>query len=145
MLKEKERFFPDNISKPIRGSEKVDITAALFPVWLFAIADSQAMRKTIGKIEEELEYKELYRRNLECFDAKEEGGFLAGCFWMAQYYIMVGHVEKGKRIIEVALEYSNDLGFFAEEGDPDSGEMLGNFPQTFVHASFIGAVLDLNL
>jgi GH15 family glucan-1,4-alpha-glucosidase len=63
---------------------------------------------------------------------------------MAQYYIMTGEISKAEKIIEAPLNFSNDLGYFAEEGDIKSGEMLGNFPQTFVHASFIGAIIDLN-
>ncbi|MDQ3397795.1 MAG: glycoside hydrolase family 15 protein, partial [Deinococcota bacterium] len=60
----------------------------------------------------------------------------------AQYWIM-RDVTRAQTILEAALAYANDLGFFAEEADPASGEMLGNFPQTFVHAAFIGAVIDL--
>lgn len=61
---------------------------------------------------------------------------------MAQYYIMCNKLDKAKTIIDAALKFSTDLNFFAEEGNMHTGEMLGNFPQTFVHASFIGAVLD---
>ena len=125
------------------GSKKVDITAALFPVWLFTEPDSPEMKKTISIIEDEHRDGELYRRTLACYDASKEGVFLAGCFWMAQYYIMLDNQEKAERIIETALKFSNDLGFFSEEGNVEREEMLGNFPQTFVHASFIGAILDL--
>ena len=44
--------------------------------------------------------------------------------------------------LETALAYVTDLGFFAEEADPHSRRMLGNIPQAFVHAAFIGAVID---
>ena len=126
------------------GSEKVDVTAALYPVWLFTEADSPEMKKTISIIEDNHRDGELYRRTLECYDASKEGVFLAGCFWMAQYYIMLDDLEKTEKIIDAALKFSNDLGFFAEEGNVEREEMLGNFPQTFVHASFIGAILDLD-
>jgi GH15 family glucan-1,4-alpha-glucosidase len=56
---------------------------------------------------------------------------------------MMEDLKKAEKIIEAALKFSNDLGFFAEEGDVGNNEMLGNFPQTFVHASFIGAIIDL--
>ncbi len=125
------------------GSDEVDITAALFPVWLFTEVDSPAMLKTIELLEKDHRDGDLYRRNLLCYDAAKEGVFLAGCLWMAQYYIMAGKIEKAEKILNAALEFSNDLGFFAEEGNVERKEMLGNFPQTFVHASFIGAVIDL--
>lgn len=125
------------------GSGEVDITAALFPIWLFTEPDSAEMKNTIELLERDHSDGGLYRRNLACYDASKEGVFLAGCFWMAQYYIMAGNLSKGEEIINAALSFSNDLGFFAEEGNIERTEMLGNFPQTFVHASFIGAVVDL--
>lgn len=125
------------------GSNEVDITAALYPVWLYEDPDSPEMKKTIRILEKRHSKGNLYHRTLECFDASKEGVFLAGCFWMAQYYVMCNDLEKAENIIEAALKFNNDLGFFAEEGDVSSGEMLGNFPQTFVHASFIGVVIDL--
>lgn len=125
------------------GSEAVDVTAALFPIWLYCDPDGEEMKKTVVRLEQEHRSGQLYHRTLELFDAKKEGVFLAGSLWMAQYYLMVNDIEKSKSIIEAALRFSNDLGFFSEEGSVDSGEMLGNFPQTFVHASFIGAILDL--
>jgi GH15 family glucan-1,4-alpha-glucosidase len=51
-------------------------------------------------------------------------------------------LSRAKAILDAALAYSNDLGFFAEEADPDTGQMLGNIPQAFVHAALIGAVID---
>ncbi|WP_373330690.1 hypothetical protein [Salmonirosea aquatica] len=36
------------------------------------------------------------------------------------------------------------MGYLAEEGNVATGEMLDNFPQTFVHASLMGVIVDLN-
>ncbi len=41
----------------------------------------------------------------------------------------------GTRRIVPVLSYATDLGFFAEQADPTSVEMLGNFPQALVHAA----------
>lgn len=85
----------------------------------------------------------LYWRRLECADSRQEGAFLAGTFWVAQYWIERGDLERGRRIIDAGLAYANDLGLFAEGADPHKELMLGNFPQSFVHAAFIGSVIDL--
>lgn len=55
------------------GSEKVDITAALFPIWLFTEADSPEMKKTVEVLEKEHRQGELYNRTLENFDASRKG------------------------------------------------------------------------
>jgi GH15 family glucan-1,4-alpha-glucosidase len=124
------------------GSQEVDVTASLYPVWWYDDAKSPAMRQTIKRIEDEYKAGELYHRRLELSDSKKEGVFLAACLWMAQYYVLLKDLERAKTIIDAVLKFSNDLGFLPEEGDVKTGEMLGNIPQTFVHSSFIGVVLD---
>ncbi|PSR15096.1 hypothetical protein C8255_23350 [filamentous cyanobacterium CCP3] len=125
------------------GEEDVDVTAALFPVWAYTPADSPEMVKTMQVLERDYATGHLYRRHLKTFDSQREGAFLASTLWVAQYWIMRREFQRAKAIIDAALEFSNDLGLFAEEADPKTGAMLGNFPQTFVHAAFIGAAIDL--
>ena len=40
---------------------------------------------------------------------------------------------------ERALAYANDVGLLAEEVDPGTGELLGNFPQAFSHIGLVNA------
>lgn len=126
------------------GSQEVDITAVQFPLWTYCAPDSPEMLATIREIEEHWSRGSLYWRRLEEFDAHQEGAFLAGTCWMAHYYAVAGQLDKARQILDAVLRYQNDLGFFAEEAGMDSGpQMLGNFPQTFVHSSFICAVNGL--
>ncbi len=127
----------------IAGSEAVDVTAALFPVWAYTEPDTPEMITTMQVLERDYATGYLYRRHLQDFDSQMEGAFLAGTFWVAQYWIMRRDLQRARSIIDAALEFANDLGLFAEEADPETKQMLGNFPQTFVHAAFIGAVIDL--
>lgn len=124
------------------GSEAVDITSALFAVWWFDKPDSAAMKKTINRIEAEYRDGELYRRHLIQNNSNKEGVFLAGSLWMAQHYVMMKNLDKAKCIIDAVLAFSTDLGFLPEEGDVKTGEALGNLPQTFVHSSLMGVILD---
>jgi len=127
----------------VAGGEAVDVSAVLFPVWAYTAPDTPEMLATIKVLERDYATGPLYRRHLERFDAQKEGVFLAGTFWVAQYWVMRQDFQRARAILDAALGYANDLKLFAEEADPQTGEMLGNFPQTFVHAAFIGAVIDL--
>lgn len=40
-------------------------------------------------------------------------------------------LDQVREIFTKVLSHSNDLGIFAEEIDPITGEQLGNFPQAF--------------
>lgn len=124
------------------GSDAVDISAALFPVWGYTAADTPEMLATMHVLERDYSQGQLYWRHLEEAEPGREGAFLAGTIWVAQYWVMRKDLERARHILETALAYANDLGLFAEEADPATGNMLGNFPQTFVHAAFVGAVHD---
>ncbi len=124
------------------GSEAVDVSAVLYPVWGYIDAQSAQMVATLRVLERDYARDDLYWRHLEEPGPEREGAFLAATFWVAQYWIMRDDLTRARRILEAALAYGNDLGLFAEEADPASGKMLGNFPQSFVHAAFIGAALD---
>lgn len=134
----------DGAYAAVAGGEAVDVSAALFPVWDYCPADTPEMIATMARLERDSSPDGLlYRRHLVCADAQKEGAFLAGTLWVAQYWIMRDELSRAKRIIDAALEYSNDVGLLAEEADEAAGEMLGNMPQSFVHAALIGAVVDL--
>jgi GH15 family glucan-1,4-alpha-glucosidase len=105
--------------------------------------ETPEMKATVKVLERDYKKGKLYRRHLFRFDSKKEGAFLAGSLWMAQYYIYIKEFDKAREIIDEALKYTTDLGFFSEEADVESQRMIGNIPQTFVHASFIGVVIDL--
>jgi GH15 family glucan-1,4-alpha-glucosidase len=125
------------------GSEAVDVSAVLIPIWGYEAADTPAMLATLSVLKQKYSEDDLYWRHLEDTDSRKEGAFLAGTIWIAQYWIMRGDLNRATQILDAALKYSNDLGLFAEEAEPVSQYMLGNFPQAFVHAAFIGAVVDL--
>jgi GH15 family glucan-1,4-alpha-glucosidase len=131
----------------VAGGEAVDVSAALFPAWGYTEASAPEMKATVAALERDHSWNGLlYWRHLECVDTSLEGAFLAGGFWVAQYWVLQGDLDRARGIIDAGLAYANDVGLFAEEAEPrgkNSGAMLGNIPQSFVHAAFIGAAIDL--
>ena len=69
----------------------------------------------------------------------EEGTFLLCTFWLAEAQAMAGDVEAATATFERAVASINDVGLLAEEVDPRTGEMIGNFPQAFSHIGLISA------
>lgn len=125
------------------GSENVDIACALFVPFGFVEPNDTAMIKTIEAIESSYAEGHLYRRHLMEFDSAQEGVFLAASCWMAHHYALAGNLTKSEAILKAVQGCANDLGYFSEEMDVKTHTMLGNFPQTFVHSSFICAVNGL--
>ena len=71
--------------------------------------------------------------------AGEEGTFLLCTFWLAQALALSGQVERAEAVFERAAAFVNDVGLLAEEVDPATGELLGNFPQAFSHIGLVNA------
>jgi GH15 family glucan-1,4-alpha-glucosidase len=71
--------------------------------------------------------------------AGAEGTFLLCTFWLAQARALAGQVEGATAVFERAASYLNDVGLLAEEVEPETGELLGNFPQAFSHIGLVNA------
>jgi GH15 family glucan-1,4-alpha-glucosidase len=52
---------------------------------------------------------------------------------------LTGQAEAATATFERAVVAINDVGLLAEEVDPASGEMIGNFPQAYSHIGWINA------
>ena len=69
----------------------------------------------------------------------EEGAFVLCTFWLAQALASAGRTERARAVFERAAAFVSDVGLLAEEVDPISGELLGNFPQAFSHIGLVNA------
>jgi GH15 family glucan-1,4-alpha-glucosidase len=116
----------------------------MMPIVGFLSADDPRMLATIDAIAERL----TDDRGLVCryspeigVDglAGEEGSFLLCTFWLAQALAMAGQVHRAREVFERAVRHVNDVGLLAEEVDPRTGALLGNFPQAFSHIGLINA------
>lgn len=55
----------------------------------------------------------------------------------------MGRHREARELFERLTSLSNDVGLLAEEYDPASGRLLGNFPQAFTHVSLVNAGRNL--
>ena len=72
-----------------------------------------------------------------------EATFALCSFWLVDCLSEAGRVDEARALFERIVGYANDLGLLAEEIDPVSGELLGNFPQGFTHLGLIRSALHI--
>jgi GH15 family glucan-1,4-alpha-glucosidase len=72
-----------------------------------------------------------------------EGVFVVCTFWLAEYLARRARTAEAEVAFAKASAAANDLGLFAEEFDPATGMLLGNFPQALTHLSHITAAVAL--
>jgi GH15 family glucan-1,4-alpha-glucosidase len=126
------------------GTDALDASNLMIPIVGFLPASDPFVLATIDATEERLtdERGLVYRYRTEGgVDglAGEEGTFLLCTFWLAQALAMADRVERAREVFERAVRYVNDVGLLAEEIDPETGELLGNFPQAFSHIGLVNA------
>jgi GH15 family glucan-1,4-alpha-glucosidase len=132
------------------GSRELDASLLLIPLVGFLPPSDPRMLGTIEAIERELCQDGLVLRyptgpEGEAVDGLpgREGAFLACTFWLADNYALVGRLNDARNLFQRLLELRNDVGLLAEEYDPGSGRLLGNFPQAFSHVPLINTALHL--
>jgi GH15 family glucan-1,4-alpha-glucosidase len=121
------------------GSDHLDASVLMMPLVGFLPAGEQRMRATIAAIEEELSDGGLVRR----WTGAEEGGFVICSYWLADCLARAGEVERATEVFEAVSGCASDLGLLSEEIDPQSGELIGNFPQAFSHVGLINAAWSI--
>ncbi len=123
------------------GDDALDAANLVIAMVGFLPPDDPRVLATVDAIERELSDERglIYRYRNEDGLAGGEGTFLLCTFWLARARAMAGQVDRAREIFERAAGLANDLGLLSEEADPDTGELLGNFPQAFSHIGLINA------
>ena len=65
-------------------------------------------------------------------------------FWLVACLAQAGEIDRAEALFDLLVGYANDLGLLAEEVDPTTGELLGNFPQAFSHVGVIMAAWEID-
>ncbi|MEU8084789.1 glycoside hydrolase family 15 protein [Micromonospora sp. NPDC049101] len=115
-------------------SDDLDASVLVMPLVGFLPADDPRMRSTIRAVEQRLSHDGLLRR----WDG-DPAGFLICSFWLVCCLALAGERDRAHELFRGLAERVNDLGLFAEQIDPLTGEQLGNFPQAFSHIGLINA------
>jgi GH15 family glucan-1,4-alpha-glucosidase len=87
-----------------------------------------------------------YMRRYEAPDdfGKPETAFNICTFWRIDALARIGRKEEAREIFETMLGVRNHLGLLSEDTHPVTGEMWGNFPQTYSMVGIINAAMRLS-
>ena len=127
------------------GSKDLDATALAVAMYEMLPATDPRVVSTVKVLREKLSNKGfLYRYVPEESEFHQpEGVFIICTLWLVNVLAQMGRIDEAEALFSRVTETANDLGLFAEEFDPETGEMLGNFPQALTHLSVINAALNL--
>ena len=146
-----ERGFDRDLNSFVQayGVNRLDASLLLIPLVGFLPADDPRIKGTLRAIEERLLIDDEFVLRYEPDNSSDglppgEGAFLACSFWLVDNYILQGRYKDAQRLFERLLARCNDVGLLAEEFDPASGRMLGNFPQAYSHVGLINCALGLS-
>ena len=88
-----------------------------------------------------------YMRRYEAPDdfGKPETAFNICTFWRIDALARIGRVAQARDIFDAMLKARNHLGLLSEDTHPITGEMWGNFPQTYSMVGLINCAMRLSV
>ena len=126
------------------GSEELDASVLLGVLLGYGAPDPERLSSTVTAIQRTLGRGPLlHRYSGEDGLRGGEGAFLCCSFWLADALARIGRVADATELMEQLLALAGDTGLYAEELDPDTGELLGNTPQGLVHLALINAAVSI--
>ena len=131
------------------GSKRLDASLLLIPLVGFLPPEDPRVRGTLRAIEDRLLIDGEFVLRYETEHAGDglpagEGAFLVCSFWLVHNYVLQARNAEADALFARLLARCNDVGLLAEELDPLTGRMLGNFPQAYSHVGLINCALGLS-
>jgi GH15 family glucan-1,4-alpha-glucosidase len=131
------------------GSSQLDASLLLLPLVGFLPPEDPRIRDTLHAIQRQLSWDGfLLRYHTEEAEPVDglpggEGVFLPCSFWLVDALALDGRHDEATELFERLLSVRNDLGLLAEEYDPRTERLLGNFPQAFSHIALVNSAVHL--
>jgi GH15 family glucan-1,4-alpha-glucosidase len=123
------------------GSDDLDASALMLAIFGFLPVTDARMAATIDAIATRLTDQRGFVYRYRSDDGLEggEGTFAICTCWLVRCLALEGRTAEARELFEHLAGHGNDVGLFAEEIDPTTGELLGNFPQAFTHVGLVNA------
>lgn len=123
--------------------------ASLLLAWELGYVDGRDPRflGTLAEVERKLKpegSRYLFRYMVEDDFGLPENAFTICSFWYIDALAAAGREDEARELFEDLLSKRNPLGLLSEDLDPKTGELWGNFPQTYSMVGIINSARRLS-
>ncbi len=127
------------------GGDAADASLLLLPQLGFIAPDDPRFLGTLAFVEDQLlKGSYLYRYAVPDDFGMPETSFNICTFWYIDALAAVGRKEEARELFERMLASRNHLGLLSEDLDHETGELWGNFPQTYSMVGIIQSASQLS-
>jgi GH15 family glucan-1,4-alpha-glucosidase len=127
------------------GGDDLDATTVLLPELGIVSATDPRFLQTLAAVERELKRGDwLFRYRHQDDFGTPVTAFTICAFWYINALAAAGRVEEAREQFQRLLERRNSLGLLSEDIDPVTGELWGNFPQTYSLVGIVNCAVRLS-
>jgi GH15 family glucan-1,4-alpha-glucosidase len=128
------------------GGDRLDASLLLMAEFQFLKPSDARFVGTVRAIEKHLRRGDFLLRYDEEDDfGLPETAFLVCTQWWILALAQIGEKERARELFEIVLSKRNHLGLLSEDVAPDTGELWGNFPQTYSMVGLIQCAARLSM
>ncbi|GLQ19829.1 glycoside hydrolase family 15 protein [Algimonas porphyrae] len=122
------------------GVEDLDASVLLMAEIGFLPASDPRYIGTVDAVDRELRVgNHVFRYKAEDDFGKPKTAFTVCTFWHLDALWRIGRRDEARAMFETVLRQANHLGLLSEDLHPETGELWGNFPQTYSMAGIINS------
>lgn len=126
------------------NGQNPDASSLLLPTLGFIDAKDPRFISTVRAYERLLVKNNLMLRYRHPDDFGETTTAFSICsFWWVEALAMMGELDRAVELFQRLLGHANPSGLFSEDIDPETGRLLGNFPQAYTHVGLIHAAITI--
>ncbi|MES2535730.1 MAG: glycoside hydrolase family 15 protein [Pseudomonadota bacterium] len=128
------------------GGDRLDASLLLIAEFQFLKADDPRFAGTVRATEKHLLRGDFLLRYDEEDDfGRPETAFLVCTLWWILALAQMGEKKRARELFENVLSKCNHLGLLSEDVVPETGELWGNFPQTYSMVGLIQCAARLSV
>ena len=125
--------------------DELDASLLLLHELGFVEATDPRFIGTVEAVEKQLRRGDFLFRYAKADDiGKPKNAFLVCTFWYIDALAAIGRKAEARELFENMLAHRNHVGLLSEDIDPETGELWGNFPQTYSMVGLINSAMRLS-